>query len=78
MLILYFNSRWQRHVGLNFYQEGILEKEVEQTCEEGQEEEGDVEKDTGSSRRKDRAEVILDREADVWKRKTSEAGPLIG
>lgn len=36
-----------------------------------------MEKDTGSSRIKDQAEVKLDREADVWKRKTSEAGPLI-
>lgn len=39
------------------------EEEVEQTCEEG--EEGDEEKDTGSSRRRSRAEVMPEREADV-------------
>lgn len=43
----------------------VRKKEVEPTCEEGWEEEGDVEKDTGSSRGKNRAEVILEREADV-------------
>lgn len=43
----------------------MREEEVEQMCEGGKEEEGEVEKDTESRRRKNRAEVILEREADV-------------
>lgn len=39
---------------------------------------GKVEKDTESRGRKNKAEVMQEREADVSRRKTSEAGPLIG
>lgn len=45
-------------------------------CAEGQEEEGDVEKDMERGRGRNQAEAITRREADVWRRKTSEAGPL--
>lgn len=70
MLILNFSGRLQRRVGPNIYQERRREqsegdKEVEQAREEGREDEGHVEKDTGSRRRKNRAEVIYEREADV-------------
>lgn len=39
---------------------------------------GKVEKDAESLGRKNKAEVMQEREADVSRRKTSEAGPLIG
>lgn len=67
MLILYFGSQQQRHVGLNINGERTrweLERDGGNT-ERDTRKKGDVERDTESSRRKNQDEVILEREEDV-------------